>query len=1416
MQTQGRCACWPDIVPEGAALLRQKMLYFKTNESSRRTIADWPFFFATRLSTIRLFLPMFDLSSLSADEAPLLYAMALFDAPLSQTGLMELLQLRSQKTALGHTYDLKQLKDCIASLSTRLLVRQQIGQGFVVREDLQMAVLLHLEKSGWLKSWVASVRELLNRHGEYRNWKPFNPAFCRREMMFSAFSGKHDEIIAWREKFFNAVTAHQTLLGEVFFSNEEGIALFATLDDLTQAILLTDIFFRANWFLTDCKPVYEYACSNFQALTDSTNELADLLGWQALLRGDLERLALFAKKLPARLQPESRIAQSILAGDYAQAAASMDEVVNALKARTGKRKIFVPDLPGLLYTVALLAKNDAASLKRVKEQIDEGAKQRHAFSYILLQPLINHLALGVPLKIHPAVARVERDVDGLFECLAQYWQDTPTDAQQQSRLHKMRRDSLQLGYQWVAAELDVLLQVQYGEAPTMPDWHAEHQLKPLMQALHREETWQRALSALSQLKSGPAAPLASGSESRVAWLLELHRDHVQLDPREQKLSAKGVWSKGRAVALKRLAQEQDSLPGLSEQDKRLASCVRKTYDSYYGGSEYEMPGEKALPFLIGHPAVYWSDAPDIRIDIVKGEVALQLKEKEGLISLKLDPAISADKAVAWRKETPTRLAVYASSPEIKQIAGILGAGLTVPVIAKAQLVDVIAAIAPHLAIHSDLPELAKHITTIPANTTLYAHLLPLKEGLRLQILVRPLPDGGWFPPGKGATNVLGEQGGTAVQVSRNLKDEAAALKHIIDSCPAMLDAEEDGQEWQLEHPEACLELLSQLRALPEGMLELVWPEGERFRLKGSRSLLQMRLTIKKQGEWFVAGGEITLDDGRVLALRELMQLAGSAKGRFLKLGENDYLALTDNFRKRLQELSALGEPVGKDGVRINPLAAPALAELAGEVGELQADNAWREQVEKLDSLADFMPVLPSTLQAELRDYQLEGYQWLARLAHWGVGACLADDMGLGKTVQALALLLDRAPNGPALVVAPISVAMNWQAEVARFAPTLKVRAYHSNRSLAELGPFDIVIASYGMLQSDAEAFSGQHWHSVVLDEAQVIKNAATKRSQAAMALTADFKMIASGTPVENHLGELWNLFRFINPGLLGSKERFAERFSNPIERGDKPARLHLKKLIQPFILRRTKTQVLSELPSRTEITLQVEFSDEERHLYEALRQEAITKIANIKAGDGQSMQVLAEITKLRRFCCNPKLVLKNSTLEGSKLAVFADTVEELLENRHKALVFSQFVDHLAIVRAWLEQKGISYQYLDGSTPALERKKRVDAFQAGQGDVFLISLKAGGTGLNLTAADYVIHLDPWWNPAVEDQASDRAHRMGQLRPVTIYRLVVQETIEEKIIALHAEKRDLADSLLDGGDAAGRMDTAALLRLLKENV
>jgi SNF2 family DNA or RNA helicase len=509
------------------------------------------------------------------------------------------------------------------------------------------------------------------------------------------------------------------------------------------------------------------------------------------------------------------------------------------------------------------------------------------------------------------------------------------------------------------------------------------------------------------------------------------------------------------------------------------------------------------------------------------------------------------------------------------------------------------------------------------------------------------------------------------------------------------------------------------------------------------------------------------------------------------------------------------------GMRFHPLATLGLEDFVDEVGKLKADKHWKEHIQKLKEVQDLKPELPSTFQAELRDYQMDGFCWLARLAHWGVGACLADQMGLGKTVQALAVILRNAHAGPTLIIAPTSVCMNWVSEAQKFAPTLNIMQFSgANRQklLDGLQPLDMLVCSYGLLQQEevSQMLAQVQWQTIVLDEAQSIKNMATKRSQAAMNLKANFKVLTTGTPIENHLGELWNLFRFINPGLLGSFESFNQRFANPIERyQDKQARNKLKKLIQPFLLRRTKNQVLSELPSRTEILLHVELSKEEKAFYEALRRQAISKLTESNADAGQKhLQVLAEIMKLRRACCNPSLVMPDTELSSSKLQLFGEVLGELLENRHKALVFSQFVDHLHIIRDYLNSQGIKYQYLDGSTPMAERKRSVDAFQAGDGDVFLISLKAGGTGLNLTAADYVIHTDPWWNPAVEDQASDRAHRIGQQRPVTIYRLVAKDTIEDKIVELHHHKRDLADSLLEGTDMSGKISTEALLQLIHE--
>ncbi len=307
----------------------------------------------------------------------------------------------------------------------------------------------------------------------------------------------------------------------------------------------------------------------------------------------------------------------------------------------------------------------------------------------------------------------------------------------------------------------------------------------------------------------------------------------------------------------------------------------------------------------------------------------------------------------------------------------------------------------------------------------------------------------------------------------------------------------------------------------------------------------------------------------------------------------------------------------------------------------------------------------------------------------------------------------------------------------------------------------------------------------------------------------------SGTPIENYLDELWSLFNTINPGLLGSRDGFQRRFAGPIERDRKaPARDTLRALIRPFILRRTKSAVLTELPPRTEQTVAVQLPEDERAFYEAMRRKAMENIAALDGPPGQrKIHILAEIGKLRRLCCHPAMIDPKTPLESAKLAAFLALTDELLRNRHKALVFSQFLGHLEKVREALDARGVRYHYIDGSVPAQERAARVAAFQAGEGDLFLISLKAGGTGLNLTAADYVIHLDPWWNPAVEDQASGRAHRIGQNRPVTVYRLIVEDSIEERILELHGDKRDLAADLLEGTETSGRLSEEDLLALIR---
>ena len=1109
---------------------------------------------------------------------------------------------------------------------------------------------------------------------------------------------------------------------------------------------------------------------------------------------------------------------ALLRGEFARVVELSQHWLQQYGCPPGKRKPVVPEWLFHCYTAALLCQGDAgydafqhwmAEHKKWPEQVVWlGMSQQNGTSGVSLQD--------------EAPRTVLRGWSGFWLALCCHWSERkagkpahPKPREDWNLAIMALRNTLRNGhYAFCEQELTGLLQRRTGQTPDL-SWHQHGTTQPLTEIYQPAPAWQQALATLTRLyQPAPSSPSAS-SEYRLAWFVEVTKHQlVTLEPREQKYSAKGQWSKGRAVALRRLIGSEDPPPAyLCAQDRAALSAVHTEQQYYYGGYRYELDVEQALLGLVGHPAVFRTEAPDVRIDLLAGQPALHLAQKGGEIQVSLwPPKLAQADTLLLEQETPTRWRVFAITQDIHQISHIIGRGLSVPLSGKAQLLDAIAHIAPLIPVQSDMAELSQHLESVPANGMLYAHLLPLEAGLRLQLRVQPLAGGNDYPPGAGMMSLVGEQDGKAVQTQRDLAGERRAVKALLKRCPTLAASPKEGDEWQCADPQQALTTLTELQACPAELLQCVWPEGERMRLKGRRTLAQLSLGLKQQGDWFVLSGQLALDDGRVLQLRELLSLASQHGGQFVPLGERDWLALGDSLRQRLSVLAQLSDVSGKgEGVRLNPLTAPLLAELADEVGEFSADSAWDTHLARLQSLRDLPIALPERFQGALRDYQLEGFRWLARLAHWGVGACLADDMGLGKTVQMLALCLYRAGEGPQLVVAPTSVAQNWLVEAARFAPSLTLRPYHQQRNLDNLGGNDLVITSYGLLQQDQAHFAAVPWRTVLLDEAQAIKNPATRRAQAAMSLQAEFRLAASGTPIENHLGELWSLFRFLNPGLLGSQERFNQRFATPIANGDSQARQALKTLVQPFILRRTKAQVLTELPPRTEILHKVALSSDEQHLYEALRQEALAKLG--QDDEQQAIQVLAEITRLRRFCCHPSLVLPNSTLAGSKLAAFAEIVRELLDNGHKALVFSQFVDHLALARQWLTEQGVPFQYLDGATPAKTRQARVEAFQRGEGQVFLISLKAGGAGLNLTEADYVIHLDPWWNPAVEDQASDRVHRIGQQRPVTVYRLITANTIEEQIIALHHAKRDLADSLLEGGDISAKLDAEALLAVLR---
>ncbi len=565
----------------------------------------------------------------------------------------------------------------------------------------------------------------------------------------------------------------------------------------------------------------------------------------------------------------------------------------------------------------------------------------------------------------------------------------------------------------------------------------------------------------------------------------------------------------------------------------------------------------------------------------------------------------------------------------------------------------------------------------------------------------------------------------------------------------------------------------------------------------------INVTVTSGIDWFDLEGTVAYGE-QSASLPAL--LAALRRGETLvRLGDGSFGMLPEEWLRKYAPIGALGTTAG-DAVRFGRAQVGLLDALLAAMPEARCDATFAAARDEITRFGGVEPAdLPPSFTGALRPYQREGLGWMHFLERFRFGGCLADDMGLGKTVQALALLEARrcARAGgprPSLVVAPRSLVFNWKAEAARFTPALRVLDHTGTgraRTAAAFDDYDLVLTTYGTLRRDAAHLREARFAWVILDEAQAIKNAASASAKAARLLQANHRLALSGTPIENHLGELWSLFEFLNPGMLGAASVFRSMSGGPTRELPEGGRELLTRALRPFLLRRTKEQVAKDLPPRTEQTIMTELDKPQRRLYDELRDHYRQALHARIERDGLArakIQVLEALLRLRQAACHPGLIDRARAGEPSaKLDALLPTLEEVLAEGHKALVFSQFTSFLAIVRRALDAAGVAYEYLDGRTR--DRAARVERFQNDSAcRLFLISLKAGGLGLNLTAAEYVFLLDPWWNPAVEAQAIDRSHRIGQSRQVFAYRLIARDTVEEKVLELQRRKRDLAAAIL----------------------
>ena len=951
----------------------------------------------------------------------------------------------------------------------------------------------------------------------------------------------------------------------------------------------------------------------------------------------------------------------------------------------------------------------------------------------------------------------------------------------------------------------------------LPDYVTKQNLPSLTDIFQVTNAWERKLDLLKQHFgiNEQDSSINFKKTQRFVWVLDLAKKQLHL--KKQQSLKSGSWSQGQDYDLQFAYRINSTDSSLSLQEKNILKLFE---DDYRDNNKNDYSSlDKALVMLCGMKNVYADNYTHHKLNLRLAKPCLELKDKgNGFYHLKLSHDFE-NPTVFLEKDGSESCSVVACGPELIKLRSVLGAsGIELPISAEAEIKHILKAAEADLEIVSDLEFEDLPVLEAPTKPYVLVYFDAYNFKLKIEVFMNPSADGlNLVPAGSGRERIkLTNLTGDKFLCVRNFKEEEAAVALLL----KVLSLETYSAE--LEGVDACLDLIAKLEAQKKhypDSLDIEWKQGEKIRVLARTNYSSLHVNVKSKNNWFEYSGEIQLDEDRVVSLDEILTNLQTSHGNYVKLNTGEFLGLTEELKKSLQKLKYISETSEN---KLHKLAMNGIVDLEQEGAIISKDKVWQEHIDKLKGFAKLQVQLPKNFTAQLRDYQYDGFVWMSRLAYLGAGACLADDMGLGKTIQTIAILLNHLKDKPCMVVAPTSIVNNWQSELDKFSTGIKSHILSETQGedrkalLTSLKAGDVLLCSYGLLQNYVDILEGLEFGVLVLDESQAIKNPLTKRAIAAKQLKADFRLVLTGTPIENNLAELWSQFDFINPGLLGSLKSFQGKFANAIEvNKDKVAQASLKQLIQPYMLRRLKDQVLDDLPPKIEQTVKIEFDPDEAAFYEVIRKQAIEKLE----GDAETnmgkrkLLILAEMSKLRRACCHPSLVSAPGEYEGAKNKEFFSLVTSLKANQHKALVFSQYTSYLKLLRSYLDMMDINYLYLDGSTPAKKRKELVNQFQEGGHDLFLLSLKAGGSGLNLTNADYVIHLDPWWNPAVEDQATDRAHRIGQQKTVNVYRLIMKTSIEEKILQLHDSKRELADELLDEANISAKLSDKELLEMMK---